>query len=57
MVNCILCGGDDCMWWWLYVVVEAVLEGDGHPCVAVVLLLCDCIRAWLLWSVMNEDAT
>ena len=50
-----LCGGDDCMWWWLYVVVVALLEGDGHPCVAVALLLCDCIHAW--WSVMNEDAT
>ena len=23
------------MWWWLYVVVEAVHGGDGHPCVAV----------------------
>ena len=22
------------MWWWLYVVVEAVHEGDGHVCVA-----------------------
>ena len=55
VVNCNLCGGDDCMW--LYVVAVAVLEGDGHPCVAVALLLCDCIRAWWLWFVMNEDAT
>ena len=23
------------MWWWLYVVVEAVHGGDGHLCVAV----------------------
>ena len=28
-----LCGGCDCMWW--YVVVEAVHGGDGHLCVAV----------------------
>ena len=27
-----LCGGCDCMWWWLYVVVEAVY---GHLCVAM----------------------
>ena len=27
-----LCGGCDCMWWWLYVVVEAVHGGDGHLC-------------------------
>ena len=52
-----LCGGDDCMLWWLYVVVVAVHGGDGHPCVAVVVLLYDCIRAWWLWSIMNEDAT
>ena len=40
-----LCSGDNCMWWWwLYVVVVAVLEGDGHPCVAVVVLLYDYIR-------------
>ena len=31
----IACGGD-CMWWWLYVEVEAVHGGDGHLCVAVV---------------------
>ena len=31
----ILCGGCDCMWWWLYVVVEAVHGGDGHLCVAM----------------------
>ena len=30
-----LCGGCDCMWWWLYVVVEAVHGGDGHLCVAM----------------------
>ena len=30
-----LCGGCDCMWWWLYVVVKAVHGGDGHLCVAV----------------------
>ena len=29
-----LCGGCDCMWCWLYVVVEAVHGGDGHLCVA-----------------------
>ena len=29
------CGGWDCMWWWLYVVVETVHEGVGHQCVAV----------------------
>ena len=23
------------MWWWLYVVVEAVHGGDGHLCVAM----------------------
>ena len=28
-------GGCDCMWWWLYVVVEAVHGGDGHLCGAV----------------------
>ena len=27
-----LCGGCDCMWWWLFVVVEAVHRGDGHLC-------------------------
>ena len=30
-----LCGGCHCMWWWLYVVVEAVHGGDGHLRVAV----------------------
>ena len=30
-----LCGGCDCMWWWLYVVIEAVHGGDGHLCVAM----------------------
>ena len=30
-----LCGGCECMWWWLYVVVEVVHGGDGHLCVAV----------------------
>ena len=30
-----LCGVCDCMWWWLYVVVEAVHGGDGHLCVAM----------------------
>ena len=25
-----LCGGCDCIWWWLYVVVEAVHGCDGH---------------------------
>ena len=34
-----LCGGCDCMWWWLYVVVEAVHGGDGHPCVAVYIYI------------------
>ena len=38
------------MWWWLHVVVVAV-----H--VAVVVLLYDCIHAWWLWCIMNEDAT
>ena len=52
-----LCGGGDCMWWWLYVVVVAALGGDCHLCVAVVVLLYDCICAWWLWSIMNEDAT
>ena len=35
-----LCGGCDCMWWWLYVVVKAVHGGDGiilyylsHACI------------------------
>ena len=31
-----LCGGGSCggifMWWWLYVVVEAVHGADGHMC-------------------------
>ena len=45
------------MWWWLYVVVVAALGGDCHLCVAVVVLLYDCICAWWLWSIMNEDAT
>ena len=31
----LLCGGCDCMWWWLYVVVEAVHGVDGHLCMAV----------------------
>ena len=48
--------GGDCIGGCTYVVVVAVPKGDGHPC-AVGLLLCDCIRAWWLWSVMNEDAT
>ena len=26
------------MWWWLYAVVVAVHGGDGHLCVAVVVL-------------------
>ena len=29
------------LWWW-YVVVVAVHGVDGHPCVAVVVLLYDC---------------
>ena len=35
--------------------VVAVHGGDGHPCVAVVVLLYDFIRAW--WSIMNEGCT
>ena len=46
-----------CILWCLYVVVVAVHGGDGHPCMAVVVLLYDCICAWWLWSIMNEDAT
>ena len=36
-----LCGGCDCMWWWLYVVVEAVHGGDGHLCVAYIYIYTD----------------
>ena len=36
---------------WLYMEVLVI------PCVAVVVLLYDCIRTWWLWSIMNEDAT
>ena len=57
-----LCGDCGCScvfmwWWWLYVVVVAALGGDCHLCVAVVVLLYDCICAWWLWSIVNEDAT
>ena len=48
------------MWWWLYVVVEAVhgAWGDGHLCAAVQGgILYDFICAQWLWSVMNEHAT
>ena len=45
------------MWWWLYVVVVAAHGGDSHRCVAVVVLLYDCICARWLWSIMNDDAT
>ena len=42
--------GDDCMLhlWWLYVVVLNVHGDDGHPSMAVVVLLYDCICAWCL---------
>ena len=42
--------GGGCMLWY----VVAVHGGDGHPCVAVFVLLYDCIRAWWLWSIYNE---
>ena len=45
------------MWWLLYVVVVAVHRGDGRLCVAVVVLLHDCIYAWWLWSIMSKGAT
>ena len=46
------------MWWWLYVVVEAVHGGDGHHVwQCMVVLLYDCICARWLWSIMNEHAT
>ena len=48
------------MWWWLYVVVEAVHGGDGHLCVAVhggMIVYVHGGCAWWLWSIMNEHAT
>ena len=43
-----LCSGCDCMWWWLYVVVEAVHGGDGHLCVAVHCgILYDCMVVYV----------
>ena len=48
------------MWWWLYVVVEAV-RNMGVMVIYVwqcmVVLLYDCICARWLWSIMNEHAT
>ena len=43
------------MWWWLCVVVVVVHGSNGHPCVAVMVLLYDYVCAWWLWSMMNED--
>ena len=56
LVMVFLCGGCDCMWWWLYVVVEAVHGGDGHLYVwqCMVVLLYDCICARCMVVVYNE---
>ena len=47
------------MWWWLYVVVEAVPMEVMVIYVwhCMVVLLYDCICARWLWSRMNERAT
>ena len=37
------------------VVVVLVHGSNGHPCVAVMVLLYDYVCAWWLWSMMNED--
>ena len=55
VVGCICMCGNDCMWWWLCVVVVVVHGSNGHPCVAVMVLLYDYVCAWWLWSIMNED--
>ena len=41
----------------MVVVVCCAAVHGGDLCVAVVVLLYDCICAWRLWSIMNEDAT
>ena len=54
VVAVFLCGRGDCMWWWLYIVVVAAHGGDCHLCVAVVVLLNDCICACMVVVDYNE---
>ena len=52
-----LCGGGGVVLW-LYFYVVVVVRGSGFTWRGwSLVLLYDYIRAWWLWSIMNEDAT